>query len=116
MNKSEYRKLFNSIVEERSITIDPILKANNISTGNFYRFLKYDDERGDRALSEEKCALLYKAITDSGVLPTNRAWMESLDNKEMAKFIKNNFARKDPDIKQRDIEKWLIKTREPGNS
>ena len=113
MNKLEYRKLFNSIIEISRITIDPILKANNISTGNFYRFLKYDDKRGDRALSEEKCALLYKAIIDSGVLPTNRAWMESLDNKEMAKFIKSNFAKKDPEIRQGDIEKWLIRTREP---
>jgi hypothetical protein len=68
-----------------NITIDPILRKNNISPGIFYRFIKYDDKRGDRALSVEKCSTLYNAITNSDVLPTNRAWLESLSDKDFPK-------------------------------
>ena len=113
MNKSEYRKLFIGILKnkDKRIRIDPLLKENGISPGNFYRFLKYDDKRGDRALSEEKCAILYNAVTNNGILPTNRVWMESLSNKDLAKEIKKRFAKDNPDISAKEIEQWLIDTR-----
>ena len=65
-------------------------------------------------MSLKKLQIIYKEMVASGMFPTNRAWFESLDNKEMAKFIKIEFARKDPDIKSKDIEKWLSETKKIG--
>lgn len=42
-------------------------------------------------MSVEKCSTLYNAITNSGILPTNRAWLESLSDKDFSKEIKKRF-------------------------
>lgn len=114
MSKSEYRKLLSGMMDdisEKNIKILPILKRLNISSGNFYRFIRYDDKRGDRALSEEKLQDLYEELLKENVQPTNSAWLRSLDDGQLAKEIKRRFAKNDPDINARDIEKWLSATR-----
>ena len=113
MNKSEYRKVINDALGNRKVSrpgIGDMLEQKGINKGNFYAFLRGTD----KAMSLENLQAIYREMVASGMFPTNRAWFESLDNKEMAKFIKTEFARKDPDIKQKDIEKWLIQTRESG--
>ena len=114
MTKSEYRKLLSSMMDDiadKNIKILPILKRVNISSGNFYRFIRYDDKRGDRALSEEKLQTLYEELKKENVQPTNSAWLRSLDDKELAREIKNRFSWNDPSISIRKIEKWLKETR-----
>lgn len=118
MTKSEYRKLLSSMMDDiadKNIKILPILKRVNISSGNFYRFIRYDDKRGDRALSEEKLQTLYEELKKENVQPTNSAWLRSLDDKELAREIKNRFSCNDPSISIRKIEKWLKETREDND-
>ena len=110
MNKSEYRKLLSGMMDdisEKNIKILPILKRLNISSGNFYRFIRYDDKRGDRALSEEKLQVLYEELLKENVQPTNSAWLRSLDDRQLAKEIKRRFAKNDPAVSVREIERWL---------
>lgn len=113
MDKTEYRKAINDALRNRKVSkpgIKDMLEQKGINKGNFYAFLRGTD----KAMSLENLQIIYKEMVASGMFPTNRVWFESLDNKQMAKFIKTSFASKDPDIKQKDIEKWLMQTREPG--
>ena len=87
--------------------IGDMLEQKGINKGNFYAFLRGTD----KAMSLKNLQIIYKEMVASGMFPTNRFWFESLDNQQMAKFIKNNFAKKDPDIKSKDIEKWLSETK-----
>ena len=110
MNKSEYRKAINDALSNRKDSkpgIKNMLEQKGINKSNFYAFLRGTD----KAMSLENLQIIYKEMVSSGMFPTNRIWFESLDNKQMAKFIKNNFAKNDPDIKSKDIEKWLSETK-----
>ena len=110
MNKEEYRTAINDALANRKVGkpgIKTLLEQKGINKGNFYAFLRGTD----KAMSLEKLQIVYGEMVASGMFPTNRIWFESLDNKDMAKFIKTNFANKDPDIKQKDIEKWLSSTK-----
>ena len=98
-------------ISEKNVKILPILKRLNISSGNFYRFIRYDDKRGDRALSEEKLQILYEELLKENVRPTNSAWLRSLDDRQLAKEIKRRFARNNPDINIQNIEEWLTSTK-----
>ena len=112
MNKAEYRIAINDALENRKVGkpgIKDMLEQKGINKGNFYAFLRGTD----KAMSLKNLQIIYKEMVASGMFPTNRAWFESLDNKEMAKFIKTEFARNDPDIKPKDIENWLGKTKNP---
>lgn len=113
MNKSEYRKVINDALSNRKVSrpgIKDMLEQKGINKGNFYAFLRGTD----KAMSLENLQAIYREMVASGMFPTNRFWFESLDNQQMAKFIKNNFAKKDPDIKSKDIEKWLSETKKIG--
>lgn len=110
MNKAEYRVAINDALTNRKVGkpgIKTLLEQKGINKGNFYAFLRGTN----KAMSLENLQIVYKEMVASGIFPTNRAWFESLDNKQMAKFIKAEFASKDPDIKQKDIENWLGKTK-----
>ena len=113
MNKSEYRKVINDALSNRKVSrpgIKDMLEQKGINKGNFYAFLRGTD----KAMSLENLQAIYREMVASGMFPTNRFWFESLDNQQMAKFIKNNFAKNDPDIKSKDIEKWLSETKKIG--
>ena len=113
MNKTEYRKVINDALSNRKVSrpgIKDMLEQKGINKGNFYAFLRGTD----KAMSLENLQAIYREMVASGMFPTNRFWFESLDNQQMAKFINNNFAKNDPDIKSKDIEKWLSETKKIG--
>lgn len=110
MNKSEYRKAINDALSNRKDSkpgIKNMLEQKGINKGNFYAFLRGTD----KAMSLANLQIIYKEMVASGMFPTNRIWFESLDNEDMAKFIKNKFAKNDPKVKAKDIERWLGETK-----
>ena len=113
MNKTEYRTAINDALANRKNSrpgIKAMLEEKGINKGNFYAFLRGTD----KAMSLENLQIIYKEMVASGMFPTNRIWFESLDNKEMAKFIKKRFAKNDPEVKAKDIERWLSETKKAG--
>ena len=114
MNKEEYRNAINDALKNRRNRkpgIQDMLKGKGINKGNFYAFLR----GADNAMSLDNLQAIYSEMISSGMFISNRAWLESLNNRQMASFIKKNFASKDPDIKEKDIAKWLSETKNPGN-
>ena len=112
MNKEEYRAAINDALKNKRNKkpgIKQMLEQKGVNKGNFYAFLRGTD----RAMSLDNLQAIYLEMVSSGMFITNRAWFESLDNREMASFIKSSFAKNDPGIKQKDIENWLSETREP---
>lgn len=109
MNKAEFRSIFQQInsVDNNKITLLPILKRLGISSGNFYYFLAHEETDGDRTMSIEKLQKLYDELVKEGLIPTNRAKLESLDTESMVDELFKNFDLSKYEIKQKDMVNWM---------
>lgn len=105
MNKAEFRSVFQQInsVENSKIKLLPILKKLGISSGNFYYFLAHEKTDGDRTMPVEKLQMLYDELVKEGMIPTNRAKLESLDTETMVEELFKNFDLSKYEIKQKDM-------------
>ena len=111
MTKAEYREVFKKIDKsdnKNNIVMIRLLKELGISSGNFYYFLAHDEDgKGDRTMSVEKLERLYNAMAKEGLIPTNRARLESLDTDKMVKELFKRFDLEKSGTKEKDVTKWM---------
>ena len=110
MKRRVYRinyKIHNSN-NKNTIVMIKLLKELGISSGNFYYFLAHDEDgKGDRTMSIEKLETLYRALVKEGLIPTNRARLESLDTDKMVKELFKRFDLNKTGVKEKDVTKWM---------